>query len=80
MSYTNIEAGWTGPGNIDADPCFVNPDANDFHLKSQAGRWNPTTENWEIDAVTSLCIDPGDTASPVGFEPFPNGGRVNMGA
>ncbi|GAG07915.1 unnamed protein product, partial [marine sediment metagenome] len=21
-----------GPGNIETDPCFVNPDANDFHL------------------------------------------------
>jgi hypothetical protein len=30
--------------------------------------------------VTSPCIDAGDPASPIGQEPFPNGGRINMGA
>jgi len=32
------------------------------------------------DDVTSPCIDAGDPSSPIGFEPFPNGGRINMGA
>jgi len=32
------------------------------------------------DAVTSPAIDAGDPASPIGYEPFPNGGRINMGA
>ncbi len=26
------------------------------------------------------CIDAGDMSSPVGYEPFPNGGVINMGA
>jgi hypothetical protein len=86
-----------GAGNIDADPCFVEPgywdpngtpdDANDdfwvdgdYHLKSQAGRWNANEGQWTIDEVTSLCIDAGDPASPIGLEPFPNGGIINMGA
>lgn len=30
--------------------------------------------------MTSLCIDAGDPNSPIGFEPFPNGGIINMGA
>ena len=33
-----------------------------------------------IDGVTSPCIDAGDPNSPVAFEPFPNGGIINMGA
>ena len=33
-----------------------------------------------IDEVTSPCIDAGDPMSPIGREPFPNGGRINMGA
>jgi hypothetical protein len=77
---TNIEGGWAGTGNIDADPCFADVDTNDFHLKSQAGRWDPIRQNWAIDAVTSPCIDGGDMASAIGLEPFPNGGRINMGA
>lgn len=52
----------------------------DYHLKSQAGRWDPASEGWVKDDVTSPCIDAGDPNSPIGLEPFPNGGRVNMGA
>ena len=52
----------------------------DYHLKSQAGRWDPNAETWVIDNVTSPCIDAGDPMTPIGLEPFPNGGRVNMGA
>jgi hypothetical protein len=52
----------------------------DYHLKSQAGRWDPTSESWVVDEVTSPCIDAGDPNSPIGLEPFPNGGRINMGA
>jgi hypothetical protein len=52
----------------------------DYHLKSQAGRWDPVSRSWVKDDVTSPAIDAGDPASPVGVEPFPNGGRINMGA
>jgi len=52
----------------------------DYHLKSQAGRWEPNSEAWVQDDVTSQCIDAGDISSPIGNEPFPNGGIVNMGA
>ena len=52
----------------------------DYHLKSQAGRWDANEGRWTIDEVTSLCIDAGDPANPIGLEPFPNGGIINMGA
>jgi predicted outer membrane repeat protein len=52
----------------------------DYHLKSQAGRWDPKTQAWTMDDVTSPCIDAGNPKSPIGHEPFPNGGRINMGA
>ncbi len=52
----------------------------DYHLKSQAGRWDTKTQRWVQDAVTSPCVDTGDPTSPIGHEPFPNGGRINMGA
>ena len=73
-----------GPGNIEADPCFANVgtwgDDGDYHLKSQAGRWDANDGGWTMDDVTSLCIDAGDPMTPINFEPFPNGGIVNMGA
>ena len=52
----------------------------DYHLKSQAGRWDPNSQSWVQDQVTSPCIDTGDPNSPIGHEPFPNGAIVNMGA
>jgi len=97
ISYSNIQGGWGGEGNLDADPLFVRlgyldsngtPDhayddywiEGDYHLKSQNGRWDPISENWVIDMATSPCIDAGEPTSPLGFEPFPNGGIINMGA
>jgi len=67
-------------GNIDADPCFAGPGIGDYHLKSKGGRWDANEGGWTTDEVTSPCIDAGDPMSPIGVEPFPNGGQVNMGA
>ena len=78
--YCDIEGGWPGEGNIDADPLFADPDHGDYHLKSSAGRWDPVAGAWVVDAVASPCIDAGDPASSVGQEPQPHGGRINLGA
>lgn len=80
VTYSDVQDGWPGEGNIDADPCFADTDANDYHLKSQAGRWDPNSQSWIKDDFTSPCIDAGDMASPIGYEPFPNGGIINIGA
>jgi hypothetical protein len=80
VTYSNIQGGFPGEGNIDVDPCFADTNSGDYHLKSQAGRWDPVSESWVIDSITSLCIDAGDPANPFGFESVPNGGRINMGA
>jgi len=80
VTYSDLKGGWPGLGNIDADPCFVDANNGDHHLKSQAGRWEPESESWVLDDITSPCIDAGDPMSPIGPEPFPNGGRINMGA
>ncbi|MGE5296042.1 MAG: hypothetical protein ACM3VT_14555, partial [Solirubrobacterales bacterium] len=66
--------------NIQADPLFVDPNAGDFHLLSQTGRWDPIGGIRIEDYTTSPCIDAGDPTSAVGHEPTPNGGRINLGA
>jgi len=70
---------WDTNGTADNpdDDSFVH---GDYHVKSQAGRWDPASKNWVRDDVTSPCIDSGDPNSPVCEELFPNGGRINMGA
>ncbi|MHC4355269.1 MAG: right-handed parallel beta-helix repeat-containing protein, partial [Planctomycetota bacterium] len=96
ITYSDVQGGWPGQGNINADPFFASPGyriaanartgghdvwiAGDYHLKSHAGRWDPDSGTWVQDDMTSPCIDAGDPNSPVAFEPFPNGGIINMGA
>jgi hypothetical protein len=80
VTYSDVQGGWSGQGNIEADPCFADPDANDFHVKSQAGRWDPNEQKWVQDDVTSPCIDVGDPNSDWTEELWPHGKRINMGA
>jgi hypothetical protein len=93
VSYSNVEGGsagvyidigctlnW-GEGNIDTDPCFVDLNNGDYHLKSQAGRWDPNSESWVMDYVSSPCIDSGNPGCPLSDEPNnSNNVRINMGA
>jgi hypothetical protein len=81
-----------GPGNINQNPQFADLAGRDLHLRSQAGRWNPTAQTWVTDAVTSPCIDAGtayvidDPNYPLYAEIdyrgelWPHGGKINMGA
>ena len=98
ITYTDIEGGWPGVGNFDADPVFaemgywddpqqtpgdISDDVwvgGDYHVKSQAGRYDAAAGTWVYDDLTSPCIDAGAAMSPIGSEPFPNGGIVNVGA
>jgi hypothetical protein len=50
ITYCDIQGGWAGEGNIDADPLFRNPENDDFHLMSIACG----------DRYDSPCIDAGD--------------------
>jgi parallel beta-helix repeat protein len=79
-TYSDISGGWPGGGNINTDPCFTDSCNGDYHLKSQTGRWNPSSQTWVKDAVTSPCIDAGDPNSDWTSELWPNGKRINMGA
>ncbi len=80
IEYNDIQGGWPGKGNINVDPLFADPAAGDYHLKSRAGRWDPGSQSWLKDNVTSLCIDAGEPGFDVADEPEPNGQRINMGA
>jgi len=75
---------WTDPD----DPSIVLEPSNlkavwiagDYHLKSQARRWEPETQTWIQDKVTSLCINAGDPLEAIRQETYPNGDVINMGA
>jgi len=91
VSYSDVEGGendvfvdtdctltWSD-GNMDEDPLFYDDANGDYHLKSKYGRWDPVSEDWEEDLVSSPC-DAGDPADEYPNEPEPAGFRINMGA
>lgn len=64
ISYSDIQNGYAGTGNIDEDPLFENPNYYEFTLK-----WTETEK--------SPCIDTGD---PDPQYNDPDGTRADMGA
>jgi len=93
VNYCCIQS-WTGRhggiGNIVADPYFVDTENEDYHLKSEAWRWDKERQRWDYDEVTSPCIDAGNPGAPLENELLtvpddPNNEwginlRINMGA
>ena len=89
VTYSLVQGGRSGTGNINANPLFADPGhwsgdvfvQGDYHLQSQAGRWDPTTQALVQDTATSPCIDAGDPADAAWTnELWPNGRRINIGA
>ena len=72
------------PGRWDAVGTPADPNADvfvpgDYHLRSRAGRWDPSGGTWIKDNMSSPGIDAGDPMAPYEQEPAPNGSRVNLG-
>jgi predicted outer membrane repeat protein len=68
VTYSVVQGGWPGTGNVDGDPLFTDPSGMDFSL---------TWEDYpEPNETKSSCIDLGDPASPLD----PDGTRAEIGA
>ncbi|MHC4088247.1 MAG: lectin like domain-containing protein [Planctomycetota bacterium] len=76
VSYSDIQGGWPGEGNIDADPCLVEPgywDVNnvwvdgDYHLLP-ASPCIDAGDNTAVPPDTSDLDGDGDTAEPTPFD------------
>jgi len=68
VTYSNIQGGWTGTGNINTDPLFVDSTNNDFHLTLDS----PCKDTGDNSAATELYDFEGD--------PRIHDGIVDMGA
>ncbi len=77
--YSNTGQYYPGPGNMSSPPLFALA-GTDYHLQSIIGCFEPLYGEWVMDSSHSPCIDAGDPQDSVGAEPYPNGGRINMGA
>ena len=62
VSYSDIKGSWSGEGNINDDPLFVEPDNNDFHLLPDS----PCIDTGD----PSHPPDPDGTRTDMGAYPF----------
>ncbi len=70
VTYSCIEDGYTGTGNISSDPCFMDADANDFHLAANS----PCIDTGDPD------FEPDANETDIDGEERVIDGRVDMGA
>lgn len=61
VTYSNVEGGWAGEGNIDEDPKFVWGELGDYRL-----RWQSPC----VDAGQPSVLDPDGTCSDIGAHFF----------
>jgi hypothetical protein len=69
ITYCDVKGGWSGTGNIDAYPCFIDPDSMDFHL-----RYDSPCRDLGDNAA------PGLQDEDFEGDPRPAQGTVDMGA
>lgn len=81
IRYCCWPEGNQGLGNIDDNPGFADSNAGDYHLRSQAGRWDAVSQSWVYDTETSPCIDSGNPGCALQEEASSaDNVRRNMGA
>ena len=69
VSYSDVEGGWSGAYNINNDPCFVDPNNDDFHLGTDSPCINAGDPNGDYTGQTDIDGQPRVMA-----------GRVDMGS
>ena len=87
VTYSNIEGGYPGEGNIDIDPMFVNPANDDFHLFAgspciDAGDNSavPTGINTDLDGRSRFIDDPSTIDTGNGSAPIVDIGAYEFSA
>jgi len=69
VSFCCVGGGYSGTGNIGSNPCFVDADANDYHLLATSPCINPATSTYSPTDETDID-----------GEPRKMGGKVDIGA
>jgi len=62
ITYSDIQGGWNGVGNIDSDPLFCNPDSSDFTLAENSpcvgtGESGANMGAFDVECEAILLID-----------------------
>ncbi len=53
--FSNVQGGWDGEGNINADPLFCNADSNDFYLAANSPCIGTGQNGSDMGALSGAC-------------------------
>jgi hypothetical protein len=75
VNYSDVQGGFAGTGNINADPCFVNAVSGDFRLKSGSpcidkGNNSGVTAPADLDGNPRVVDGDGDGTATVDMGPY----------
>ncbi len=70
VTYSDVQGGWPGEGNIDAEPCFIDSADSDYHLSPNS----PCIDAGDPDFI------PQPAQEDIDGEPRVMGSRVDIGA
>ena len=65
VTYSDIQGGYCGDGNIDTDPLFVDPGSGDYHLADTS----PAIGAGKADGAPSTDIEGNPRPNPAGSKP-----------
>jgi hypothetical protein len=71
ITYSDIQGAWTGNGNINSDPLFVNAPGSDYHLQAGSPCINTGDPN-------SLYNDPDGSRADIGCYYFQQGSSLQI--
>lgn len=83
IAHCNIKGGWTGTGNIDLDPLFVDPANGDFHLQMASPSRNAGSADHLPPDFADLSRDGNTTETlprDIALQARVEGTTVDMGA
>ncbi len=67
VSYSTVQGGYTGTGNVDADPQFVDPDNGDFRLRAGSSAID-AGHNWAVPSDAADLDGDGDMSELTPFD------------
>jgi parallel beta-helix repeat protein len=68
VNYSDVQGGWGGTGNIDADPCFANATSGDLRLLSDVSPCIGAGDSNALPADTADLDGDGNTIEPIPFD------------
>jgi len=77
VTYSDIQNGWTGEGNIDSDPLFINSSEDNYHLSNYSPAIGAGADSIEIDGTWYYSPTTDINGNP---RPNPAGSKPDMGA